>query len=432
MQRIIIFILFVMFLLTNNLLYGQYQVLSIEHRWPDSLKGLQHNVKCILVKDGIIFVGTGRNYVMVSADTGKTWVRRDWRHGLDAPFGTIFDLKATPSGKILAAAEARTYASTDNGNSWQPIFNKSFSCILISQSGVIFGGGWGIFRSTNDGVTWTKVIQDSNLTDNIWKMVQTPAGIILAGNLSPFLQQAKGIIRSTDNGQSWNFANNGLSGWALSITDLACYPFGSEEVFLASYAAGVYKSTDSGLNWYKVYEVLESYAKAVGIFPSLGIFIGATGTVNNQWRRSLYRVQGNSWERLAPEVFDNYIVLSFGRYDEKRLLVGTNDGLFLITFTITSVEQTNSLPDFELKQNYPNPFNSSTNIKYIISKNSFVTITLYDLMGREITTLVNEEKEKGVYEFEFDASKYGLSSGVYFYQMKAGDYTSIKKMVYLK
>jgi hypothetical protein len=52
------------------------------------------------------------------------------------------------------------------------------------------------------------------------------------------------------------------------------------------------------------------------------------------------------------------------------------------------------------------------------------------LLGREITTLINEEKGKGVYEF--DASKYGLSSGIYFYQMRAGDYTSIKKMVYLK
>jgi len=431
-MKTLITLVWLMLFISISSFFGQsFSVLSIEHRWPDSLKGLQHNVKCILVKDGIIFVGTDRNYVMVSADTGKTWVRRDWRYGLNAPFGTIFDLKATPSGKILAAAEARTYASTDNGNSWQIIFNKSFSCFLISQSGVIFAGYGGIYCSTNDGVTWTKIV-DTSLAGGVWRMVQTPAGIILAGMLSPFLETVKGIIRSTDNGQSWNFANNGLSGWALSITDLACYPFGSEEVFLASYYAGVYKSTDSGLNWYKVYEVLESYAKAVGIFPSLGIFIGATGTVNNQWRRSLYRVQGNSWERLAPEVFDNYIVLSFGRYDEKRLLVGTNDGLFLITFTITSVEQTNSLPDFELKQNYPNPFNSSTNIKYIISKNSFVTITLYDLMGREITTLVNEEKEKGVYEFEFDASKYGLSSGVYFYQMKAGDYTSIKKMVYLK
>jgi hypothetical protein len=412
--------------------FGQsFSVLSIEHRWPDSLKGLQDNVKCILVKDGIIFVGTDSKYLWFSSDTGKSWSQRNWRHGLDAPFGTIFDLKATPSGKILAAAEARTYASTDNGNSWQPIFNKSFTCFLISQSGVIFAGFEGIYRSTNDGLTWTKIV-DTSLAGGVWRMVQTPAGIILAGNLSPFLQQAKGIIRSTDNGQSWNFANNGLSGWALSVMDLACYPFGSEEVFLASYAAGVYKSTDSGLNWYKVHEVLESYAKAVGIFPSLGIFIGATGTVNNQWRRSLYRVQGNSWERLAPEVFDNYIVLSFGRYDEKRLLVGTNDGLFLITFTITSVEQTNSFPDFELKQNYPNPFNSSTNIKYIISKNSFVTITLYDIMGREITTLVNEEKEKGVHEIKFDGGKLGLSSGIYFYQMKAGDYTSIKKMVYLK
>jgi len=67
-----------------------------------------------------------------------------------------------------------------------------------------------------------------------------------------------------------------------------------------------------------------------------------------------------------------------------------------------------------------------------MKENGLVTIKLFDLLGREITSLVNEEKGKGVYEIEFDGGKLGLSSGVYFYQMKAGDYTSIKKMVYLK
>jgi len=429
-MKTLITLVWLMLFISISSFFGQsFSVLSIEHRWPDSLKGLQHNVKCILVKDGIIFVGTDCNYVMVSADTGKTWVRRDWRHGLNAPFGTIFDLKTTPSGKILAAAEARTYASTDNGNSWQIIFNKSFSCILISQSGVIFGGGWGIFRSTNDGITWTKIV-DTSLARNVWRMVQTPAGIILAGMFSPFLETVKGIIRSTDNGQSWNFSNNGLSGWALSVMDLACYPFGSEEVFLASYYAGVYKSTDSGLNWYYVDEVLESGAKAVGIFPSLGIFIGATGYVNNQWRRSLYRVQGNSWERLAPEVFDNYIVLSFGRYDEERLLVGTNDGLFLITFTITSVEQTNSLPDFELKQNYPNPFNSSTNIEFSIPEKGFVSLKIYNILGKEIETLVEEEKEKGKHKIQWQPKN--LPTGIYYLNLVANNKKTTRKMVLLK
>jgi hypothetical protein len=67
-----------------------------------------------------------------------------------------------------------------------------------------------------------------------------------------------------------------------------------------------------------------------------------------------------------------------------------------------------------------------------MKENGLVTIKLFDFLGREITTLINEVKDTGEYEIELDAEKLGISSGIYFYQMKAGDYTSIKKMVYLK
>ena len=88
--------------------------------------------------------------------------------------------------------------------------------------------------------------------------------------------------------------------------------------------------------------------------------------------------------------------------------------------------------DYNLHQNYPNPFNALTKIVYSIKETSPVTINVYDIMGREIATILNEVKDAGEYIIEFDAEKYGLSSGVYFYKMKAGEYTSIKKMVYLK
>ena len=93
--------------------------------------------------------------------------------------------------------------------------------------------------------------------------------------------------------------------------------------------------------------------------------------------------------------------------------------------------------DFKLYQNYPNPFNPVTTIKYTIpalgvGNENFrsVQITIFDVLGREITTLVNEQKSAGTYEVQFDASQ--LSSGVYFYQLKHGDFLNTKKMVLLK
>ena len=86
--------------------------------------------------------------------------------------------------------------------------------------------------------------------------------------------------------------------------------------------------------------------------------------------------------------------------------------------------------NFALSQNYPNPFNPTTMINYSVAKESNVTIKIYDVMGREVETLVNENKEPGNYEVNFNAQN--LASGIYFYKMNAGDFTSIKKLTLLK
>ena len=83
-----------------------------------------------------------------------------------------------------------------------------------------------------------------------------------------------------------------------------------------------------------------------------------------------------------------------------------------------------------LMQNYPNPFNPKTKINYTIKKESYVTIKVYDLYGREIVVLVNEEKSPGNYEVEFNGSN--LSSGVYFYKIRAGNFINTKKLILMK
>jgi hypothetical protein len=103
------------------------------------------------------------------------------------------------------------------------------------------------------------------------------------------------------------------------------------------------------------------------------------------------------------------------------------------TLTVVSVEETFSenIPDeFFLYQNYPNPFNPITSIQYALSSRQLITLKIYDVLGNEIATLINEEKPAGKYEVNYDAST--LSSGIYFYQLRAGDYVETKKMTLLK
>jgi len=108
---------------------------------------------------------------------------------------------------------------------------------------------------------------------------------------------------------------------------------------------------------------------------------------------------------------------------------------------VVSVENEETFPTaFSLEQNYPNPFNPSTSIQYAVSSRQLVSLKVYDVLGNEVATLVNEEKPAGTYEVEFDAStlkgsvsaKGGYASGVYFYKLQAGDFIQTKKMVLMK
>jgi len=85
---------------------------------------------------------------------------------------------------------------------------------------------------------------------------------------------------------------------------------------------------------------------------------------------------------------------------------------------------------FELQQNYPNPFNPTTSISFSIPSSAFTSLKVYDIIGNEVATLVNEEKTAGNYEVRFNASS--LTSGTYFYKLSAGSFTEVKKMILLK
>ena len=94
------------------------------------------------------------------------------------------------------------------------------------------------------------------------------------------------------------------------------------------------------------------------------------------------------------------------------------------------LESSNLPENFSLSQNYPNPFNPLTTIRYEIPQTSFVTVRVYDILGRAVEVLVNEEKPAGKYEVEFDASR--LSSGVYIYKIQAEEYVNVRKMILLR
>ena len=153
-------------------------------------------------------------------------------------------------------------------------------------------------------------------------------------------------------------------------------------------------------------------------------------------------------------VNNDILIMSHSPYDETKVITDGNDGAIVVwridppwggvyaqqiskygnlgeIIITVSEDNGNDYPaKYYLAQNYPNPFNPITKIKYSISQPSFVVLKVYDILGNEIETLVNEEQPSGFYEVEFDAAS--ISSGVYFYQLQAGDFISTKRLVLLK
>jgi gluconolactonase len=123
---------------------------------------------------------------------------------------------------------------------------------------------------------------------------------------------------------------------------------------------------------------------------------------------------------------------NWGDEDRKTLYITAGNSIYRIRLVAaTGVKDYDNIPGkFELYQNYPNPFNPRTNLSFAIGYSSFVSLKVYDLIGREIATLVNEHKPAGKYEIEFIAE--GLPSGIYYYQLKAGNFIQTKKLVLIK
>jgi hypothetical protein len=117
-----------------------------------------------------------------------------------------------------------------------------------------------------------------------------------------------------------------------------------------------------------------------------------------------------------------------------EFLNGTPNSDTLITIKYSQItgigNHYNQISEYNLYQNYPNPFNPNSNIKYQIAKRSFVELKIYDVLGKEIATLVKEKQNSGVYEVEFNGEK--LPSGTYFYKFTSGSYSETKRMILLK
>jgi photosystem II stability/assembly factor-like uncharacterized protein len=256
------------------------------------------------------------------------------------------------------------------------------------------------------------------------------------------------IYKTTDGGITWNIKHDGNSPQA-SIADIL-FPFDTQTGYALSSNGGqsnskILKTTDGGDSWIITDAGTTSVLSEISFpTPQVG-YIAADGIYGAYPANFLKTTDGGStWNIVGVPYGNSLKSVCFPNGVDTGYVVGNLSGAILKTFngggTITSifdlpVEQTVS--DYTLFQNYPNPFNPSTKIKFTIPnvtlsevEGSLVTLKVYDVLGNEIATLVDEEKPAGVYNVQFKMNN--VSSGIYFYQLRAGDFLETKKMVLMK
>ena len=283
---------------------------------------------------------------------------------------------ALNGNKIYAGTGIGIYMSTNNCLTWDQIgFDDPISTILIHKNKVMVGFDderllYGIYSTTNDGISW-----DSNgLNDKDIKSLASSGNYIYAGTAYD------GLYISSNDGASWIY--NNFSGEYINAISIE-----GNNIFASVYPIGIYFSSNNGNTW---------TLKNQGFTSSP--FGGALLISNNSIYSTLS--QQGVWKRSISEI------------------VGINN----LGTEIPS--------HFLLQQNYPNPFNPITKINFSLPIHGFVSLKVFDALGREVKEIVNENLSAGSYSVDFNGAEF--ASGIYFYSLKANGFSETKRMVLMK
>jgi photosystem II stability/assembly factor-like uncharacterized protein len=366
-----------------------------------------------------------------TTDGGTTWVDKTVSPNY---YDELRDIEVIDNLNLIVSGYETLFKTTNGGNTWQeiPIFWSDQYALQIFNMNLgwarePYGYGGTLFKTTDGGYTWIQQVQPF---DN-YQFITPQIG---------WYTNENEIYYSTDGGYSWTLQNSGTNsslydiffldnnnGWAVGENGTILHTInGGIPVELISFTAEVNESEETvELHWSTAtetnnsgFEILRSPQNDSEVWNKIGFVPG----------------HGTTTEPKSYSFTNENVNTGIYKYRLKQI---DFDGSFTYSDEI-EVEADFSPKEFVLYQNYPNPFNPSTKIKYTIpaspksspKERTFVQLIVYDLLGRDVAVLVNEEMQHGAYETVFDGSN--LSSGVYFYRLTAGEFSETKKLVLLK
>ena len=368
--------------------------------------------------------------ILHTIDSGLNWV--SVQSGITVGLGKVQFINPDTG---WVASSHYIYRTTDGGSSWvEQLYLPSSSDIITDVEfikglpgepvwGYATGGLQSFWKTTDGGETWTSnggACGNGNF--NACSFVDKNTGWIVG---VPSVSTTESIMRTTDGGGTFEEQTNPVSepylrdvSFINSQRGLAVGNYG-QTILTSNGGANWEQRPNGSKTWMRIFLTETGKAWAIG-------FDGAISH-SDDW--------GYNWQTQESGVNDLLWGIHFINDDEGWVVgqISSQYGVILHTTNggvITEVNENIIVTKFELCQNYPNPFNPSTDIQYQIPERNFVTLKVFDVLGNEVASLLNEEKEAGSYESTFYAEEF--SSGIYFYQIKAGEFIETKKMILIK
>ncbi|MEJ5261861.1 MAG: T9SS type A sorting domain-containing protein [Ignavibacterium sp.] len=346
-------------------------------------------------------------------------------------FGEVYALAASENSVFVGGAFifaggqpirylARYDLATDSWSSLSAGTNNAVGGIVhaLAVSGnKLFVGG--IFTEAG-GSTANKVAQ-CDLTSGAWSSLGTGTSNGVGGTVRALAVSGNNVFVGGDFTDAGGQTANRVARYDLTTGTWSPLGSGTSNGVsggtvraLAVSGNSIFVAGDFGLAGGQTANHVARYDLGSGVWNVLAADFGTNNGVNNNCYSLL--ISGDNL------FIGGWFVLT-GGYQANRIVRYTE--------TTTNVNENGSLPaSFRLMQNYPNPFNPSTTISFTIPYSEFVALKVYDVLGNEVATIVNENLTAGTHSYNFDASN--LTSGVYFYKLQAGNYKEVKKMLLTK
>jgi hypothetical protein len=385
---------------------------------------------------GVATWACGNNATIIkSTNSGDTWTNAN-QNGIPSNINLVnvhavsalFALTAGYSGN-----NTYIYRTTNGGLAWQQVFNQpggyinAINMITLTEGHAVGNpveGRWSIWKTLDGGISWDStgmyLAQSGNETGFANSFCSNPSGTTLWMGTNNYR-----IYKSADGGLSWSIAStapekdNRTLWFDYNITP--------------GYSGGqtLIRTSNYGISWQRLrtYGTESIMGFTASAFARLSWFVRNNNRIyysDNYW---------SPWELSYTAPAGNYRYITIERngfFGGAVFAIRDNGGITRTFFLSIGINEISSeIPSsFSLSQNYPNPFNPATKFKFSVPSKSHITVKVYNSIGAEIQTLVNQELSPAVYEASWDASKY--ASGIYFYRLTTEHYYETRKMVLIK